>query len=51
MTVTVSSALEKNLPQFDHWRVEYSPDRIVWLGLDKLDTSTNVLSRAVLNEF
>ena len=51
MTVTVSSALEKNLPQFNHWRVEYSPDRIVWLGLDKQDASTNVLSRDVLSEF
>jgi len=51
MTVPLSSTLQKDLPHFMHWRVEYSPDRIVWLGLDKQDSSTNVLSRDVLTEF
>ncbi len=50
MTGPVSSALKKDAPQFAHWRIEYSPDRTAWLGLDKQDASTNVLSREVLTE-
>ena len=50
MTVPLSATLQKKLPIFNHWRVEFSPDRIVWLGLDKQDASANVLSREVLTE-
>ncbi|HJP39863.1 MAG: 3-hydroxyacyl-CoA dehydrogenase NAD-binding domain-containing protein [Gammaproteobacteria bacterium] len=51
MTVPLSFILQKNLPDFIHWRVEYSPDRVVWLGLDKQGASANVLSSEVLTEF
>jgi len=50
MTAPLSTALQKELPHFIHWQVEYAPDRIVWLGLDKQNASTNVLSRDVLTE-
>jgi len=50
MSIPLSSALQNDLPNFTHWRIEYSPDRIAWLGLDKQDGSTNVLSREVLTE-
>ena len=33
-----------------HWRRETDADGIVWLHLDKADSDTNVLSRAVLEE-
>lgn len=33
-----------------HWRIEKSEDNVVWLYLDKADSSTNVLSRPVLDE-
>ena len=51
MTAPLSFALQKELPHFANWQVEYSPDRIVWLGIDKQDASTNVLSRDVMLEF
>jgi 3-hydroxyacyl-CoA dehydrogenase / enoyl-CoA hydratase / 3-hydroxybutyryl-CoA epimerase len=51
MTVPLSTALQKELPGFNNWQVEFSPDRIAWVGLDKLNASTNVLSRDVLTEF
>ncbi|MAF83364.1 MAG: 3-hydroxyacyl-CoA dehydrogenase NAD-binding domain-containing protein [Gammaproteobacteria bacterium] len=51
MTVPLSFVLQKNLPRFIHWRVEYSPDRVIWLGLDKQGASANVLSSEVLTEF
>ena len=50
MTSTLSARLQKELPPFSHWRVEFSPDRIAWLGIDKQSASTNVLSREVLTE-
>ena len=33
-----------------HWRYETDDDRIAWLTLDKADATTNVLSKAVLEE-
>lgn len=51
MTLPVSTALQKDVPKYNHWRIEYSPGKLVWLGLDKQDTSTNVLSRDVVTEF
>lgn len=33
-----------------HWRLETDDDNIAWLSFDKADTSTNVLSREVLEE-
>ena len=51
MNSTLSRERQKNFPTFKHWRVEYSPDQTVWLGLDKQDATTNVLSREVLTEF
>jgi len=50
MTAPISFELQKKLPRCIHWHAEYSPGRIVWLGLDKQDTSANVLSRDVLTE-
>ncbi len=37
--------------QFQHWRLEAGEADIQWLCLDKADSSTNVLSTAVLLEF
>jgi 3-hydroxyacyl-CoA dehydrogenase/enoyl-CoA hydratase/3-hydroxybutyryl-CoA epimerase len=51
MSLPLSTELQNDLPDFMHWRIEYSPDRIAWLGLDKQGGSTNVLSREVLTEF
>jgi len=50
MTVPLSTALQKELPSFNNWKIEYSPDRIAWVGIDKQDASSNVLSRDVLTE-
>ena len=50
MSIPLSTTLQNELPEFTHWHIEYSPDRIAWLGLDKQDGSTNVLSREVLTE-
>ena len=33
-----------------HWRLEEDEDQILWLCLDKADSSTNVLSKEVLEE-
>lgn len=43
----MTEALSKT---YQHWRVEKNPDGIVWLHIDKADSSTNVLSRPVLDE-
>jgi len=37
--------------EFMHWRKETDRDGILWLCLDKADSSANVLSEAVLREF
>ncbi|CAL93082.1 3-hydroxyacyl-CoA dehydrogenase NAD-binding domain-containing protein [Azoarcus olearius] len=34
-----------------HWRIERSPDAILWLWLDRAGASANTLSAAVLDEF
>ena len=36
---------------YRHWRIDEDSDRLVWLTLDKQDSSTNTLSTAVLEEF
>ncbi len=41
---------DATLPQFSCWRLERDPAGICWLGLDRPDTSTNTLSRAVMQE-
>jgi 3-hydroxyacyl-CoA dehydrogenase/enoyl-CoA hydratase/3-hydroxybutyryl-CoA epimerase len=35
---------------YQHWKLETDGDGIVWLSLDKADSSTNVLSAAVMAE-
>ena len=35
---------------YQHWRIELDSDNICWLHLDMADSSTNVLSKAVLDE-
>lgn len=35
---------------YQHWKIETDVDGITWLYLDKADSSTNVLSGAILNE-
>jgi 3-hydroxyacyl-CoA dehydrogenase/enoyl-CoA hydratase/3-hydroxybutyryl-CoA epimerase len=37
--------------KFNHWRIETDSDGILWLCLDKADSSANVLSEVVLREF
>lgn len=37
--------------QYQHWKLETDPTGIVWLHLDKADSTTNVLSAAIINEF
>jgi 3-hydroxyacyl-CoA dehydrogenase/enoyl-CoA hydratase/3-hydroxybutyryl-CoA epimerase len=39
-----------NEKTLQHWRYETDNDRIAWLTLDKADATTNVLSKAVLEE-
>ena len=39
---------EKN---FRHWALEKDPNNFVWLSLDVQESSANVLSADVLNEF
>jgi len=36
---------------YQHWKVERDTDEIAWLHLDKADSSANVLSTEVLDEF
>lgn len=36
---------------YQHWKIETDPTGITWLHLDKADSSTNVLSTEILNEF
>ena len=38
------------MQQYKHWHIEKNDDDIVWLGMDVENTSTNVLSAAVLSE-
>jgi CRP-like cAMP-binding protein len=45
------SAASTAIPETRHWRAETDSEGICWLCLDKRDTSTNVLSREVLEEF
>lgn len=40
-----------NEATYRHWRLETDRDGLVWLTLDKADSSTNTLSREVLDEF
>ncbi len=35
---------------YQHWRLEQDEENVVWLHLDKADSSTNTLSKAVLME-
>lgn len=42
---------DTNFKQYSHWRVEADTDGIVWLCLDKADSSANVLSQPVFVEF
>jgi len=37
-------------PPAQHWRTRQDADGILWIGLDKADTGTNVLSSEVLSE-
>ena len=41
----------KSGENFQHWRLDNDETGVAWLCLDKQDTSTNVLSRDVMNEF
>ncbi|MDH3977577.1 MAG: 3-hydroxyacyl-CoA dehydrogenase NAD-binding domain-containing protein [Gammaproteobacteria bacterium] len=50
MSTSASLALKKQLPVFNNWVLDVSPGGVIWLGLDKHDSSTNVLSRDVLFE-
>lgn len=46
MTITADS----NTPEFAHWRPVQDNEGIVWLRIDKADSSANVLSKPVLEE-
>ncbi|NND64753.1 MAG: crotonase, partial [Gammaproteobacteria bacterium] len=35
---------------FEHWSIETDEDGVAWLGLDKANTATNVLSHDVMHE-
>lgn len=39
-----------NKQTYRHWHLEHDIDRVAWLTIDLAETSTNVLSNAVLNE-
>ena len=41
---------EAQIKTYQHWRIEKNADGIVWLYIDKADSSANVLSRPVLDE-
>jgi 3-hydroxyacyl-CoA dehydrogenase/enoyl-CoA hydratase/3-hydroxybutyryl-CoA epimerase len=36
---------------YQHWKIDTDPTGIAWLHLNKADSTTNVLSAAILNEF
>ncbi len=46
----MATTTESNAREFAHWRAERDNEGIVWLRIDKSDSSVNVLSRPVLEE-
>ncbi|MDG2376272.1 MAG: 3-hydroxyacyl-CoA dehydrogenase NAD-binding domain-containing protein [Woeseiaceae bacterium] len=42
---------ESTVTEFENWRLETDANGLLWLCLDKIDSSVNVLSEAVLLEF
>ncbi|MBD3670176.1 MAG: enoyl-CoA hydratase/isomerase family protein [Gammaproteobacteria bacterium] len=35
---------------YKNWKLDYDDDKVAWLGLDKADSGTNILSRDVIDE-